>query len=89
MASNTRITKAAPKVTLRALTRLSLRKSPDKDSPLWGEWHEWEEGTVFTPPAHMDVARALARGIAEVPKPVVKSGTKTKVPAKEVPVDKA
>ncbi len=71
-------TKATPRGPLCALTRLSLRKSSDKDSPLWGEWFEWETGTVFTPPAHMDVARALARGIAEVPKTVRKRATSDK-----------
>ena len=70
----TKTTKAAQRGQLRAITRLSLRKSPDKGSPLWDEWHQWEAGAVFTPPAHMDVARALERGIAEVPKP----GTKTR-----------
>ncbi len=74
----TKTTKAAPRGQLRAITRLSLRKSPDKDSPLWDEWHEWEAGAVFTPPAHMDVTRALERGIAEVSKPVRKGATRDK-----------
>lgn len=65
--------KPAPRGSLRAIVKLSLRKSPDRKSPLWGEWFEWEEGTVFTPPPHMNVARALARGIAEVPKPKAKA----------------
>ena len=50
---------------LRALTDLSLRQSPDPKSPLFEEWHEWKAGAVFTPPAHMNVAKALARGIVE------------------------
>jgi len=74
-------TKTRVRGPLRALTRLSLRKSPDRKSPLWDEWHVWEAETVFDPPAHMMVELAIERGIAEVVKP----GTKTKV--KEVPVD--
>lgn len=50
---------------LRALIDMSLRQSPDPQSPLYEQWHDWPAGTVFTPPAHMDVARALERGIAE------------------------
>lgn len=50
---------------LRALTDLSLRKSPDPADPLYQQWHEWPAGKVFTPPAHMNVEKALARGIAE------------------------
>lgn len=50
---------------LRALTDLSLRKSADPKSPLYEQWHEWKAGEVFTPPAHMRVDLALARGIAE------------------------
>ena len=49
----------------RALTRLSLRRSPDPENPRYQEWHEWREGETFVPPAHMDVARALERGIVE------------------------
>ena len=49
----------------RALTDLSLRRSPDPASPKWEEWHEWKEGAVFTPPAHMKIARCLERGIVE------------------------
>lgn len=49
----------------RALTDLSLRQSPDTSSPLYEQWHQWKAGAVFTPPAHMDIARALARGIVE------------------------
>ncbi len=45
---------------LRALTKMSLRKSPDSD-----EWHRWKAGEVFEAPAHMNVKRAIKRGIAE------------------------
>ena len=47
----------------RALTRLSLRQSPDIASPKYEQWHEWAEGEVFTPPAHMRMDRAIERGI--------------------------
>lgn len=50
---------------LRALTDLSLRQSPDPASPLYEEWFEWPQGTVFVPPAHMKVELAIQRGIAE------------------------
>lgn len=50
---------------LQALTRLSLRKSDRVGTKLYEEWHVWEKGAVFTPPAHMMVDLALARGIAE------------------------
>jgi len=50
---------------LRAIVDLSLRMSPDQGSPLYEMWHEWPAGTVFTPPAHMNVELALQRGIAE------------------------
>lgn len=50
---------------LRALTRLRLRQSPDPESPKYGEWFVWEAGEEFTPPAHMKVDKAIARGIAE------------------------
>ena len=56
----------------RALTGLSLRKAPERapdiDDPAddpYNQWHEWPAGTEFTPPAHMDVEKALARGIIE------------------------
>ena len=52
-------------VQLKAIVDLSLRKSPDKSSPLYDEWFNWPEGTVFEPPAHMRVDLALTRGIAE------------------------
>ena len=51
-------------VKLQAVVELSLRKSPDKLSPLYDEWFNWPAGTVFEPPAHMKVDLALARGIA-------------------------
>lgn len=47
----------------KALTRMSLRKSPDKSSPLWKEWHVWEAGETFAAPLHLDIKRALARKI--------------------------
>lgn len=47
----------------RALTNLSLRQSSDPQSPLYEQWHEWPEGSVFTPPKHMNVDKALERGI--------------------------
>ena len=50
---------------LRAKTALGLRKSSDKKQDSYEEWHEWKEGETFTPPAHMDVKRALERGIVE------------------------
>ena len=50
---------------LRATTALSLRKSSDKKQDSYEEWHEWKEGETFAPPAHMDVKRALERGIVE------------------------
>lgn len=49
----------------RALTKLSLRKSPDKRSKLYEEWHEWKAGTVFEPPAHMRIDKALERRIIQ------------------------
>ena len=49
----------------RALTNLSLRQSPDKKSPKFKQWHERPAGTVFEPPKHMNVLRALERGIIE------------------------
>lgn len=50
---------------LKAMVDMSLRKSSDPASSLYGEWYEWQVGEIFEPPPHMDVARALARGIAE------------------------
>lgn len=55
--------KAAPRM-LRAVVDLALRQSPDRESPLYEEWFEWPAGTVFEPPAHLKVERALERGIA-------------------------
>lgn len=50
---------------LKALTRLSLRKSADPESPAYNDWHVWEAGQTFTPPKNLDVKRALERGIVE------------------------
>ena len=44
---------------------LSLRQSPDKESPLYEQWFNWRDGQVFEPPKHMNVERSLARGIIE------------------------
>lgn len=66
----------------KALKRMSLRQNPDHDSPKHDLWHVWEAGTVFTPPAHLNIESALARGImVEVkegrgPAPVIKRGGK-------------
>ena len=49
----------------RALRDMSLRQSPDPKSPKHDEWHDWPAGTVFIPPVHMDIKKALARGIVE------------------------
>ncbi len=54
-----------PAKKLRALTIMSLRKSPKLGTKLYEEWHIWEKGDVFEPPPHMKVALALQRGIAE------------------------
>jgi len=54
--------KVKPVVRYRALTDLSLRRRPDRTC---NDWHEWPEGAVFTPPPHMNVERALERGIIE------------------------
>lgn len=50
---------------LRAIVDMSLRKSPDPNNPAYEQWHTWKAGTVFEPPAHLNVKRALERGIAE------------------------
>ena len=50
---------------LRALTNLSLRKAGDPKDPEYNEWHDWKAGATFDAPEHMDVKRAIARGIAE------------------------
>jgi len=50
---------------LKALTRLSLRQSADKRSKDYDKWFVWEKGNVFDPPKHLNVQRALARGIAQ------------------------
>ena len=62
-------------VRYRALTDMSLRQSSDPEDPKYGDWHEWPAGTVFTPPPHMNVERALQRGIMEP----VKDGGESKV----------
>lgn len=49
----------------KALTNLSLRQSPDPQSPLYESWLDWKEGKEFVPPKHMNVAMALERGIVE------------------------
>ena len=49
----------------RALVDMSLRKSPDPKAPEYEDWFDWPAGTVFEPPEHMNVERALARGICE------------------------
>lgn len=64
----------------RALVDMGLRQSPDPSSPKYNEWHEWPAGTVFTPPKHMNVKKALERGIMEEvaegqgPAPIIKGG---------------
>lgn len=50
---------------LRVLVHMALRQSSDPANPLYEQWHKWQPGEVFEPPAHMDVARSLARGIVE------------------------
>ena len=49
----------------KAVVDMSLRQSPDPKSPLYERWHDWKAGEVFTPPKHMDVKKALSRGIME------------------------
>lgn len=44
---------------------LGLRQSPDPASPLYEEWFSWADGEVFTPPPHMNIEKALKRGIVE------------------------
>lgn len=44
---------------------MSLRKAPTTGMPGYDEWHVWPAGMVFDAPDHMNVDRALARGIAE------------------------
>ena len=57
---------------LRALTNMSLRQSPDPDSPLYEEWFDWPEGSEFDPPEHLNIDRGYQRGIME---PVLDSCT--------------
>ena len=54
-----------PAKTLRALTRMSLRKSNKVGTKLYDEWYVWEKGAVFEPPPNLKVDLALKRGIAE------------------------
>lgn len=49
----------------RALVDMALRKAPDPKSPLWNEEYSWPAGTVFEAPAHLNIQRALERGIME------------------------
>lgn len=49
----------------KALVDMSLRQSPDKRSAKYNEWHDWKAGQVFTPPKHLNIKRALERGIME------------------------
>lgn len=42
---------------------IRLRQSPDRSDPKYEEWFVWQAGEVFTPPAHMNVEKALARGV--------------------------
>ena len=72
-------TKTKATAPLRALTKLSLRKSPDRKSPLWDEGFVWEKGVTFAPPPHMMVDRAIDRGIAELEEVALKRKPKTKV----------
>ena len=50
---------------LKAKTDLSLRGSDDKRKDTYEQWHDWKSGETFTPPPHMDVKRAIERGIVE------------------------
>ena len=49
----------------RALVDMALRCSPDPRSSQYEEWHEWKAGEGFVPPKHMNIKRALERGILE------------------------
>lgn len=50
---------------LKAKTDLSLRRSDDPKKDAYGQWHDWKAGETFEPPKHMDVKRALDRGLVE------------------------
>ncbi|HEU0072485.1 MAG TPA: hypothetical protein VFS30_00600 [Dehalococcoidia bacterium] len=50
---------------LRAVGTVSIK---DRD----GTWLRWSDGEVFDPPSHMNVKRALERGV------VVEAGTRRK-----------
>ena len=49
----------------KALVDMSLRRAPDPASPLYEKWHDWKKGDVFEPPKHMNIKRAMERGIME------------------------
>ena len=49
----------------RALTNLALRKSPDKSSPLYEQFFDWPECTVFEAPPHLNVKLATEKGKIE------------------------
>jgi len=49
----------------KAVVDISLRRSPDPQSPLYEQWHDWKAGTVFIPPKHMNIGLALEREIVE------------------------
>ena len=49
----------------RALADMSLRRSPDPADPKYEQWHDWKVGDMFEPPKHMNIKRALERGIME------------------------
>ena len=38
---------------------ISIRQSPDPKSPLYEQWHDWQDGDVFTPPAHLKTISGL------------------------------
>lgn len=38
---------------------IALRKSPDKSSPDYEEWFEWQDGDTFTPPPHLKTISGL------------------------------
>lgn len=50
---------------------IGLRKSPDPKSPQYNEWFQWQDGTMFTPPAHLKTIGGLTleecveRGVLE------------------------
>jgi hypothetical protein len=50
---------------------IGLRKSPDAADPKFGEWFNWQDGEVFTPPAHLKtiggltLSECVERGVLE------------------------